>query len=451
LVRTSRSLALFLFLTTPAITQAPKIPPPTGHVYNASNGKPLAGATVHYRGEANAFDEHNHVVNPPTVQGEVRTAADGSYTLPDLPGGAYGIRASAPGFFSDQLQADPRMAGERTPFGYVMKLDLRLQPNHGLIAMKMSGLPAREGHYPDGSIDIAVLSPDGDSILFPLFRNEKPAELWLYRISSEQFQQIVLPPAVAKMAITQLAWDGKTGIFLGNIIQSPADSSHYIGSFKLPSLQATIIPTTSDPVPNLTIIRGDPDYVRFVPRQQPIDCDSGSDGTGTGCHNSATDLIVHDNETHRDIVVARRTDTSYVLDPSTSTLFYYDAGAVKTPHQLSSRDPMVQITALSFLTGKRTISALPGGVEVGGISILDVRGIRDERHLLTGFRVAYRRPGDCDPASVDQAPRYDTGIDPHLWDQPADWSVCFLTIPPTVATRTPKPTASTDAKKPVHH
>jgi hypothetical protein len=84
--------------------------PISGRVLNAATGQPIAGARVHYRGNGGSFGgDDNHELDPITLQGEVTTAIDGSYTLPDLPPGTFSVRASAPGFLAakDYLQPLP--------------------------------------------------------------------------------------------------------------------------------------------------------------------------------------------------------------------------------------------------------------------------------------------------------------------------------------------------------
>jgi hypothetical protein len=73
-----------------------------GNVIDAKTEKPITGATVHYRGAGGMF-VNNVESNPPSIEGEVVSAADGSYALPLLPPGNYSVRAAAPGYFGARI------------------------------------------------------------------------------------------------------------------------------------------------------------------------------------------------------------------------------------------------------------------------------------------------------------------------------------------------------------
>ena len=114
-------LTLLLLAAAPVVlaqdncsTSCPKMEftPISGRVLNAATGQPIAGARVHYRGNGGSFGGGDlHELDPITLEGEVSTSADGSYTLPALPPGTFSVRASAPGFLAAKEHLEPLPVG----------------------------------------------------------------------------------------------------------------------------------------------------------------------------------------------------------------------------------------------------------------------------------------------------------------------------------------------------
>lgn len=109
-----------------------KLEPITGKVLNDVTNAPIAGATVHYRG-AGGYTINDVVSNPPSIQGEVLTNADGVYTLPVLPQGSYLVRAIASGYFGAGTYLQP------TPVGCPVGESFRPTPR--ALCLKLTGKP----------------------------------------------------------------------------------------------------------------------------------------------------------------------------------------------------------------------------------------------------------------------------------------------------------------------
>jgi hypothetical protein len=110
-----------LFVIATGFGQSPCAPkcepikwaPISGRVTDATDGHPLADALVSYSGRGDVLQRlGGEAINPPSIQGSVRTASDGAYTLPMLSPGGFEVRVSAPGYFSAK-----QILGEQ-PVGY---------------------------------------------------------------------------------------------------------------------------------------------------------------------------------------------------------------------------------------------------------------------------------------------------------------------------------------------
>jgi hypothetical protein len=113
---------LALFLTASALAQkngteaCPAVQwlPISGRVLDATDGSPISGATVFYRGIGD-IGEAGHTLNPPSLKGEVKTGPDGSYKFPVLPAGTYYVRAVAPGYLGGRRMLAQHRAEEPPP------------------------------------------------------------------------------------------------------------------------------------------------------------------------------------------------------------------------------------------------------------------------------------------------------------------------------------------------
>ena len=104
---------------------------------------------------------------------------------------------------------------------------------------------------------------------------------------------------------------------------------------------------------------------------------------------------------------------------------------------------MSHIVAFDLISGKKTLYTIPGRIFPGGIDLIDVQTLRrKDPPSISGFRLAYSLPGDCDPAitpPVDMTQPSGT---------PDYTRVCFLTLPYTPP-QPPRPPAA--ASKRVQH
>ena len=443
----SLALPLTLLLATAALAQTdcstacPKVEYAaiSGQILNATNNSPIAGATIDYRGTGGSSDGNNHVLNPPTIHGELTTGPDGTYTLPKLPPGDYQVRVSAPGFFGARRSLHEHIIGNNLPPGFpVQNSGFRLQPNNSLTSMSMKDFPAGLGQgYGTYGIELARFSRDADSLLFSLRSNPRP-QLWLYQLSTQKLEQIILPPEVD--GISQIAWDGTTALFAAQKNGDPF-AAGLLGSVTLPNLEAKVIPTPAGIDAQITIARLRPDPIRFRPEQIAVDCNPTGDVHSSACHSLLlTDLVVHDNLKHRTINVTRGTG-QYVLYDATSTLIYDATDAAEYGYD---SDHLIE---LNLDTGEKTVAVIPGPISSGVINLLDATPVRNSAHYITGFLVAYQREGDCDPGALSQAPSFVTESDEHFWDEPAPWSVCFVTLPYTPPPPHPSTTAHHPAPK----
>ena len=427
----------------------PKLVPITGHVLDAVTGKPIAGAVVHY------FDS-----NPPLniktgerirqpIVGEVKTAADGSYALPsDLPLSSFHVRASAPGYFSAGFRDEPAIVGQKWPADFPPRPshDLRLEPNHDLVAIGSSLFPTTTGPLDNVEITATALSRNSPSIMIAL----RGPKLFVITWPEVHVTAIALPEKVTneQAEIRELGWDGTRFIFTtGN------ETAPFVGGASAPDFHVTTLPA-----PDIFSSRvgiGNPSYSagRFV-AEEVSGCD---DDSSPHCGQGGT-LVVHDTSTQKTIPIESGPvyDLSYLLDQNFSTIVFSDPEEVraerKVPVQIDPSGKIVirgekaRLTLLHLVTGERTHIELPGDGS-RTLTLLAQQPVSVEGAGVNAMRVAYSTEGDCDPQSTDAAqPFAPSGL---AGDTPNAWSVCLVTIPfpPPPAARPADAKAHTSAQR----
>ncbi len=474
MARQLRSLTLTLLLAAaPAFAQ--DITPIHGYVFDNVTGKPVANATVHYRGDG-ANVQQGQVINPPTLQGQVHTADDGSYTLPNLPSGNYRVHADAPGFLADALYAQPGLAGEKFPFG-VIKYDLHLKPNllalHPMseTALVKFRLPCC---LPQRFVITQAFTPDASRFVFislDSFVDADPKTLgnktvprmtqcnvWSYDLVAETIDRATLPndfctgssdisvgKGTYKAGATLLWLDGS--FYLTFI--APLNSNKPVAAYTPPVTilvlhGSSLLPVaSSDRPPALQAKIADLSTPKPYVEQPPITDDHrySLDLDSSDEHSSCDSLDLVNLTTHRSRTVASGC-SSYLVDTARD-LFFANEGS--SPKDYSGNTG--PITELSMTTGVRRIFQVPVAMACGGGSSCSPRLLALQALPNADTRIAYSVGGDCDPASSDytQPPEPDNP----LGETPNKFSVCFITIPYTP--HLPKPAAPAPAKKAPAH
>jgi hypothetical protein len=229
-----RWLAFALVLTAGAMAQTNDPAkndeaPISGHVLNAVNGRPIAGATVHYRAGGGDQDKDHNGVSPATREGDVTTGADGSYSVPDLPRGPFDVRATAPGYFGahDVIAAKP--AGDKPapiigrPADEVLRLKPDLLDLRPISDVAMAKLNQQEGGYEGVSYPAPEFTPDGNRVVFlvpgsaalqDVTRDDSShpgsCAALAYDLSNGRLTELgdSLPADYCVVNSTEIAWDG---------------------------------------------------------------------------------------------------------------------------------------------------------------------------------------------------------------------------------------------------
>jgi hypothetical protein len=141
--------------------------PISGRVLDATDGSPIPGATVFYRGIGDVGDDKGQLLNPPSLKGEVKTSPDGSYKFPVLPAGTYYVRAVAPGHFGARRMLAQQIAGLPPPPGIELPdpvfrlpadaLHLHTMPDAARIKFSFS-----KSSYSNRWYEASAFSSDGD-------------------------------------------------------------------------------------------------------------------------------------------------------------------------------------------------------------------------------------------------------------------------------------------------
>ena len=417
----------------------PKLIPISGHVFDANTGKPIANAEVHFFEANPAEDMQGNRLHEPHV-GEVRTAPDGSYVLPpDLPLSSFHVRASAPGYFSAAYNDEPGIAGHPWPADFPAKPshDLRLEPNHGMIAIGSSELG---GAYPHavspGIITAGVFADDRSSFLFAL----PGPTLWLVSLPDGKVRAIPVPAAIsgANMAISSIGWDGHRLLF---VAAEPGGENRVVGEADAPDFHVALLPTPNYLSTGISVGRA-----KFQPDRFWIEEASGCDEDRPAVHCGwSGSLVVHDALKNRTFTISSGPveNLSYLLDPISNTVLFSDpAVAPLTPstrHQFPP--PLRQRIAVRNLgSGERAYLDLPGD-GTAALNLIAERMVAD-RGRASGYMTAYTTQGDCDPASTDAAqPFAPAGLAGTTRNA---WSLCIVTVP------VPSPGEATKAAQTSH-
>lgn len=220
--------------------------PISGRVTDAATGKPIVQVRVVFRSRGNVrISADGKYIEPPEQRGEVRTADDGSFTLPLLPqGGRYEIRVSAPGYLSASQNLHEHVQGMREaplpkpPTQFCMarygKPDCELTVPDGNFLLTPSavelrqmseaaqdsfGLP-KENFLQMPPMRAAALSADGNRMALLTVLPHTVQHIadptvcvgWTYDIRTDQLRQIEpqLPSKYCDGLPPSLDWEGDT-------------------------------------------------------------------------------------------------------------------------------------------------------------------------------------------------------------------------------------------------
>lgn len=471
-----RWLAPGLLLLTPALLQSqcpPNCPqvdlaPISGHVLNANGNSPIAGAVVHYRGAGGTTDAQNHETNPTTLQGQVTTASDGSYTLPHLPPGLYSVRASAPGFLGmrKDLQPLPVNFNPGPPIPISSKIcmattgkptcgflpgvpddnfhlvpdSLHLQPMSAP-ALAAFALPQRS--YPKREFLAGAFTPDGNRFGFLTSEHialgdvskppiEAPFErcaAWIYDLPRgvlTPVQEDIADPLCQNPV--DMVWDGD---FLYIYLQkqpgaAAADIAERVeGSNALPWLTANMPQAVQDKLAHQES-NAVADQAAFNKTQNVSQITDDrqftvEDHLGDG-RSSCETLQVIATQAPQPQVLTQGCGLTYLLDGGRDLLFY-----IEQPTQIIGQPtPFGKLVEYELKTGSRRSFDLPLATAGHGPQLLA------EQPLANGAtRMAYALDGDCDPATSDYAQPFAPAG--QLGATPNQFSVCFVTVPPPPA------------------
>jgi hypothetical protein len=469
-----RFLALALLLATGATLAQTAPVPITGRVLNKEDGQPIAGATVHYRGEGNVTDSQGRPAAPPTLQGEVTTGPDGTYSTPPLPAfGDFALRASAPGFFSakDYLQAlpvtirnipAPLFAHSRPPGAPSHDGTLRLLPDPvnlqpmsdaALVAFRMPLTIMANRSYVAASF-----SSDGNHLGFITFDTlavvgksiTRSCKLWSYDLQTGALTGVNLPgsphqsdmktpdpaPGFCTAGDTTglgtgfylsgyaIAWDGPV-LYAVNVEPQQAAPSAPPASAAYVLHQSTlesVVP--SDQPPAVKAVIAEESRVRQL--SSTFDAASAAsttdglftvhedfdDTTGRG---SCSKLVVLAKNSHNPKTVIRDCPGfTWRLDPARDLLLYTQ------PRNAPYPDNMEDLVEVDLKTLQTRAFGVP--------SMNYEPELLAEQPLSTGsIRLAYTIRGDCDFAASDYSqPGQPDGV---LGNTPNQFSVCFITLP----------------------
>jgi hypothetical protein len=384
----------------------PKLETFTGRVLDGDTGKPIAGALVHY------LDDNPPVytaTNKPVrgiTQGELTTGADGSFTLPaDLPLASYKIRTEAPGYFAANLYDSQSFVGQRLPVGFPKPShDLRLEPNHGMVALGASLFRSSSTRAPGGeAVLAATFAPDGGSLMLSL---RGPA-LWVVTLKDSHAIRIELPAEMttSKLSISQIGWDGHRLVFMANDIQ---------GRGVMATAQAPEFAVKLVSLPDLGSVRVLIQPMSANSNYTLDEKDSCSETSGPHCGQSGM-LVAHEINSRKLVTVKQGSsgDMTYAL--------WGDLVAFHDPEQTMR----VQKSALALMnldTGARSRVVVPYAQFVKMLA--SVAATEASQRVM---RVAYSHEGDCDPNTTDKAQPFAPGGPAGFTEN--SWSVCVVSMP----------------------
>lgn len=470
-----RAFALGLLLTIPAAVQSQcptncqnvELAPISGRVLNAYDNSPLAGAVVHYRGVGGTTDNEKRELNPTTLEGQVTTASDGSYTLPQLPPGVYIVRAYAPGFLGVRkfLQPLPVHFNPGPPIpispkicmatvgkpacGYlpgppngVFQLApnlLHLQPmsNEALaaFALPLRDTPSRQflagAFTPDGD-RLGVLTSDriniGDTREGPPQAPFERCAVWTYDLSSG-----ILTPAQNDLLESfcqnpaTLVWD-REFLYIDLQKQPGTASADFTaerveGGSALPWLAANL-PRTVQAQLARQAANAAADQAAFKKTQNVSQVTDDrqfivEDHLAYNRSNCETLEVLAAQASQPKKLTTQCYGLTYMLDPVRDLLFY-----TEQPTEWSGQPAAFgRLVEYNLKTEGLRSFDLPMGAQGHGPQLLAQQPLP-----RGGTRLAYAVHGDCDPASSDYAETFTPGneLDP----TPNQFSVCFVTVPP---------------------
>ncbi len=193
--------AIALKLTAP---EAQKLGEISGHVYRADNGRPLPDATIKLGLES----------FPDVTAISTRTAADGSYSVSDVPPGTYWLVAYRKGFHRETYRGN-------SPRGYMAVLDLHAGQTlsgidvklHQLVSVTQMNDQALVAEFGIErfwlQIRLGQFSPDGKLFAFAV-GDPLPQQVWLYEMGSGRLMHVTKAPSEGWSTIRAIAWVGET-------------------------------------------------------------------------------------------------------------------------------------------------------------------------------------------------------------------------------------------------
>jgi Carboxypeptidase regulatory-like domain len=450
------AIAVLLAVPSPAKPQCSAhcpegLAPIAGHVFDSSSARPIAGATVHYRGYGNTFDDEDRTLNPTSLQGEVTTAADGSYALPTLPPGDYIVRVSAPGYYSGRQLLQPYPASHGPAQVLPLSSDnppaqegtfhlqrdlLHLQTMSG-VALAAFALP-RRGDPASRTFISGAFTPDGSRFGFLtseriiLNNGTKPTigepfercAPWVYDLANG-----VLTHAQDSLSqafcdnLAEASWDG--GFLYLYFPKQPgagpsADLAERIEGAEELKWSAADLPAALQPKLAQNAANAAADQSAFeryngVTTEVTDDrryavLDEGCDGP---C-DCTTIAVTGPQSPHPKKVAEGCGGLSYLLDRRRDLLYYIESSEAENG---GLRGELVEH---DLVTGRRRAFDLP---------VNSPPELLVEQVLPDGTtRIAYSASGDCDPAASDYTQPGDN--EGPLGITPNQFSLCFVSVPP---------------------
>ena len=421
--------------------------PISGRVTDAVDGHPLAGALVSYQGRGDGFPSMGSTValNPPSIEGSVRTDSDGSYTLPLLPQGGFEVRASEAGYLSSQeflrelpvgWHRDPRslpIPGCAVDCTIALPDEtFKLQPDVLELRPMSSGARAKfvlPGDNPGLHwINTIAFSQDGTHAAFITqdsfaVGGEQSCVGWNYDLSTGQLIRTAEElPAKYCEPLVVLAWNGDAVYAFNpwnlgfNLHLADGDVMRWQGA-EATTLRAQDVPNEiqQDMQRRYQMLRSDGNA-----ETDDAEVEGTADGqyqliSGPGAGRQCNSLTIASKQGDwKQLVSGCGGARDYILDRNHDFLVLYE------PRRLAQDEPPFQkLTLFDLKTRSRRSFLIP---ETN--SILQLLA---EQRLADGTtRVAYSIEGDCDPAGPDAAHTPAFGEPPNR-NKPRN--LCFVRIP----------------------
>jgi hypothetical protein len=441
--------------------------PISGRVLNDSDGTPIAGAVVHYRGSG-GYSENDVETNPTSLQGQVTTGADGSYQLPNLPPGQYNLRASAPGFFAAHDWVQPLPAGIKPeppplPRGYkgppihFAKHDgvLRLRPDalrmQAMLDDSLAAFALPRPGFTHRTYFNTEFSADGNRVGFITLDSTAQANnrmitrcvAWTYDLADHTLVGADMPgsPITAKVGTDfppgfcgtgNRPWEG----FQEGYATTWVDKDFYVVDIK-----SEVKEQRAQPAVNVFVMRGST-IEQVVGENRPAvvqamitdrvrvrkfvaeDADSVTtkdglfkvtwelgEGRSTCVSLELTNLRTKRSRT---IELACGGLNHYLVDHEKDLLIYMEEASREFPNRFA------QMAVLDLKTGRRREFPVPMVFHMPEF-------LKDFALNNGGVLVAYSMEGDCDPSTSDYS--QPSQAEGELGNTRNQSSVCFVTIP----------------------